>query len=274
MKPMLLACMLLLACAREVAASGADGILCTASLPLPLFPSPAAQVVQFAGEWTAGNRYTATLWREPCGRGIPGGIVYARFVSAAGAPTLCGTAPTVLQGGLSYTVKFALQSDGPSECGSIALPPTWVVEPLSFPYYDSDAAFTLVLRGDVQASGAGLPDFAADGAIVPKSGVWWNPAEPGSGYTLDAKHGTLVVTTYSYLPFGAPMWYLAAGPIVNDTFTGVLGKYASGQCVSCAYKTPTYQGDDGTMTIRFLSPISATMTLPGGRSIPIVPQDF
>lgn len=275
MKVLPLAFMVLLALVREVGASGADGILCKAPYPFPSAPSPSAQVAQFAGELTAGDRYTATLWREPCGDGIPGGVVYIRFVPTAGDPKICGSTPTVLQDGLPHTVRMAADSDGPAQCEAIrSWLPTFVVEPRSFPYYKSDEAFTLVFRGDTQLSGATLPGFVAPGPITPQTGLWWNPAESGSGYSFDVKHGTLVVTVYSYLAFGAPIWYLASGPIVDDTFTAVLEKYVSGQCVSCAYKRPAYNGNDGTISIRFHSPTSAMMTLPGGRTIAVVPQEF
>jgi hypothetical protein len=75
-------------------------------------------------------------------------------------------------------------------------------------------------------------------------------------------------------PFGTPIWYLASGPIIDDTFTAVLEKHVGGQCVSCVYKRPAYNGDDGIISIRLHSRTSATMTLPGGRTTDVVPQEF
>jgi len=108
----------------------------------------------------------------------------------------------------------------------------------------------------------------------PQVGLWWNPNESGSGYALDFKHGVLVVTVYSYAPTGAAQWYIASGPVNGSTFTGTLIKAVNGQCISCAYQVPVSNGNDGTMTIVFSSPTSATMSLPGGRVIPIQPQAF
>ena len=106
-------------------------------------------------------------------------------------------------------------------------------------------------------------------AIVPLAGVWWNPNESGSGFGLDYKDGTLIVEIYSYLASGAAQWYLAAGPITNNVFTATLDKYTGGQCVSCAYAAPTLAGNDGTITLTFTSPTTATADLPGGRHIPV-----
>jgi hypothetical protein len=110
--------------------------------------------------------------------------------------------------------------------------------------------------------------------ITPQVGLWWNPAESGTGYALDYKHGVLVVTVYSYTAAGAPIWYLAFGPVINNTFTSTLNKFQNGQCISCAYSLPTINGNDGTISITFTSPTTATMTLPGGRNFQIVPQAF
>jgi sugar lactone lactonase YvrE len=123
-------------------------------------------------------------------------------------------------------------------------------------------------------------EFGADriGRITtgaaPQAGLWWNPAESGTGYSLDYKHGVLVVTVYSYTVSGSPIWYLASGPVTNNRFTSTLDKYQNGQCVSCAYRPPTINGNDGTISITFTSSTSAMMTLPGGRNFQIVPEDF
>jgi hypothetical protein len=118
----------------------------------------------------------------------------------------------------------------------------------------------------------------ADPPLVPAVGLWWNPNESGSGYALDVKHGVLVVTIYSYdKATGNAQWYLAYNPLTNNghSFNAPLGKYRGGQCISCAYTgSPTYTGDDGTIAIEFSSSTSATVTLPGGRTTNIQPQEF
>ena len=110
---------------------------------------------------------------------------------------------------------------------------------------------------------------------VPQIGLWWNPAESGSGYAFDYRHGTLVVTIYSYLANGTAQWYLVAGAISGTTFSGTLDKYVGGQCISCAYGGgPSTAGNDGAMTIEFSSATSATLRLPNGRVTQIQPEAF
>ena len=111
-------------------------------------------------------------------------------------------------------------------------------------------------------------------ALTPYIGSWWNPSESGSGYALDYRHGVLVVTTYSYLAGGAAQWYISAGPLSGTTFTATLDKAVNGQCISCPYRASSVSGNDGTITIIFSSPTSATIYLPGGRVNQIVPLEF
>ena len=112
-------------------------------------------------------------------------------------------------------------------------------------------------------------------ALTPQVGLWWNPDESGTGYAIDYKHGTLVVTVYSFTPSGAAQWYLASGPLSGSIFTATLDKYTGGQCIACSYTgRPTLVGNDGTITITFSSPTSATVLLPGGRVTQIQPQAF
>ena len=105
-------------------------------------------------------------------------------------------------------------------------------------------------------------------------GVWWNPAEPGTGYALDVKHGVLVVMVYSYTVTGEPIWYLASGTITNNAFSATIDKYGSGPCISCSFKENAIRGNDGSISINFASPTSATVMLPGGRTVAIVPMAF
>jgi hypothetical protein len=144
----------------------------------------------------------------------------------------------------------------------------------SFSYRRSSATSTIIAGGDLIPAIITVSSNGAPSAITPAVGLWWNPAESGSGYAIDYKHGVLVVTVYSYTASGAPVWYLASGPVTNNTFTATLDKYQGGQCISCAYRPTTINGNDGTLNITFTSPTTATMTLPGSRTFQIVPQAF
>jgi hypothetical protein len=126
--------------------------------------------------------------------------------------------------------------------------------------------------------GAAQPGGAAPLAFVPATGLWWNPAESGTGYNIQVQHGVAVAIVFSYAPTGEALWYLASGPLANAgggvAFTGHLDRYYGGQCVACSYRKPALTGNDGDITIAFGTPTTATVRLPGGRVTAIVPQSW
>jgi hypothetical protein len=249
--------------------------VCFAPSPLPTAPSAAAQAVPFAGAWSNSDAFTGTLWREPCPTDSSQYFIYLRVVPTRGVPFICSSAFYVIQNASQYTVKLSQSQGGSSFCDDLFVPSTFLLKPWLPPYYDGVQALTLLYKGVYVNSTATLPGFSAQPTpIAPAVGLWWNPLESGSGYALDFKHGVLVVTTYSYTAGGASTWYISSGPVVNNTFTARLDKFVAGQCISCGYRPPTSAGDDGNMVINFTSSTSATMTLPGGRSFPIIPQNF
>jgi hypothetical protein len=116
---------------------------------------------------------------------------------------------------------------------------------------------------------------APPAAFTPVAGLWANPNELGTGYTLDFKHGVLVLAIYAYLGAGPAQWYLASGDVIGNVFTATLDRYVGGQCISCPFTgQPTRTGNDGTITITFTSSTSATVNLPGGRVTTIAPFQF
>jgi len=114
-------------------------------------------------------------------------------------------------------------------------------------------------------------------AFVPSPGIWWNPAESGTGYAVQVRHGVLVMIFYSFKTSGDSEWYLVSGTLTENgtTLASTLDKYRGGQCAGCAYTgAPVSGGNDGPVTIRFSSSTAGTITYPGGRVVPIQPYLF
>jgi hypothetical protein len=149
---------------------------------------------------------------------------------------------------------------------------------MSIPSFEceyTDTYFNLVV-GSAVAPPTPTPT-PTPAALVPQTGLWWNPSESGSGYSIDVKNGTLVMLVFSYKTNGDSEWYIASGVLTNGgkSFTGTLDKARNGQCISCIYPgAPTFVGSDGTVTVEFSSATAARMTLPGGRQLNIQPQPF
>ncbi len=111
---------------------------------------------------------------------------------------------------------------------------------------------------------------------VPESGWWWNPAESGRGFFIEWQNGIADMAGFMYDDAGNPLWYLMVTPTpAASTLSGAWTRYANGQTLTGAYKAPTVvNGNVGTGTIQFTSSTTGTMTLPGGRTIPLVRQRY
>jgi len=106
-------------------------------------------------------------------------------------------------------------------------------------------------------------------ALIPASGLWWNPTISGSGFEIDLQGQTMALTAYDYDHGGAPLWYLAAGDYddTTQTFTGDANTFAGGQCLGCGYTSPVAM-PAGLFSVTFTDAEHATVSFPGG-SYPI-----
>jgi hypothetical protein len=101
-------------------------------------------------------------------------------------------------------------------------------------------------------------------------GTWWNPAEPGTGFFVDAQLATAIVTFYVYDDAGQPTWVAAAGPFTQAgarfQFNGTLQRFEGGASIrtaSPAFNAPT-STSVGNVSITFEGD-QATVELPGRR---------
>jgi hypothetical protein len=105
----------------------------------------------------------------------------------------------------------------------------------------------------------------------PQTGYWYNPAEPGRGYTIEVQNDTLFLAAYMYDGSGNPVWY-ASGPatlIANTIFQGTLTEFSGGQSLGGSYKAPTGTTAVGVVTIQFSTSTTGKLTLPDGKQVPI-----
>jgi hypothetical protein len=146
-------------------------------------------------------------------------------------------------------------------------------DPLCVNGFCLDSVITLTQKIRVVDGIYSLVNNTPPATVTPQTGLWWNPAESGSGYNIEVHHGVLVVTIYSYAPSGQAQWYIVVGTLTNGSITAPLQKYVHGQCITCSYQNPVSAGDDGNVTFTFTSPTSGTMRI-GNRVTSIVPEAF
>ncbi len=257
-----------------------------ACLPPNLLPTSPSGNAQVAAPFTAirsnGEQLSAQLWRESCDASTS--YVYLRITPRAGPPFVCGSHFTVLASSAQYDVRLTPQYNTSSFCGDLFVPTTFLVDQWSFnAKYDNSGALTLlhtwtgfpsvVSQTWLPARPVGAPPITP---LNVENGLWWSPAEGGTGYTVAVRNGTLVMVIYSFKSDGEPQWYLTAGPLTNGNrnYTGMLDRYRGGQCITCTYRGATLSGNDGAISIVFNSAGSATLSLPGGRVTTIQPMQF
>ncbi len=102
-------------------------------------------------------------------------------------------------------------------------------------------------------------------AFTPESGFWWNPNEPGSGYTIEIQDNFLFIIAYVYDDLGNPIWYTAAQTMEgNAIFDSELDYTYNGPCIDCNYTQPiTIEGERGPITITFISESTAELQFQG-----------
>lgn len=127
-------------------------------------------------------------------------------------------------------------------------------------------------RFDFGPGGSETPQPAG----TPQTGVWFNPAEGGRGFTLEIQGGSMYLAGYMYDANGNPVWYLATGNMTNSSlFQGQWAQFGNGTTLAGGYQPASVVNSDvGSVTLQFTSPTAGTLTLPNGRQIPLVPYSF
>lgn len=114
-------------------------------------------------------------------------------------------------------------------------------------------------------------------AYEPESGLWWNPAESGTGFTIDLQDDFMAVTIYGGGSNGEAKWYLAANRLDgNAYFEADLLAFSGVQPIGQPWHGEGIPESIGRLKIVFDPDDNrrATLTWPNGRSIPIERQEF
>jgi trypsin-like peptidase len=108
----------------------------------------------------------------------------------------------------------------------------------------------------------GVPNAPASPAV---GDMWWNAAESGWGISISQQFGTLFAVWYTYLPSGAPAWYVMPGGNWNapGTYTGTLYRtqYAQRPFLGASFDPGAVTRIPvGSLSIHFMDAGSAFMT--------------
>lgn len=118
-------------------------------------------------------------------------------------------------------------------------------------------------------------DGDAHSDFKPEAGWWWNPAEPGRGFAVEARGAALLLTGVMYDERGNPVWYVAHGRIDSArSFRGRWLRLAGGMTMDGGYRVAAESSDAGAVALDFVDTRRATLTLPEGKALPISRIDF
>ncbi len=127
---------------------------------------------------------------------------------------------------------------------------------------------------------AGVAVFTTDAvhAYEPESGLWWNPAESGTGYAIEVQDDLMAVTIYGGSSTGQAKWYIAAGRLDGNAYfeADLLGFHAVQPMGGSYPGEPLPDPGYGRLKIVFNSQDNrrATLYWPNGRAVPIQRQEF
>jgi hypothetical protein len=134
------------------------------------------------------------------------------------------------------------------------------------------------LRAEITSTGA----FSSAAVIyerggsgfIARSGWWWSPSRPGTGWAIEVAVDRVMLAGFTYGSDGLPVWYLALGSISSrNRFSGDLVAYAGGQTLGGSYRAPVTLGSIGTVSLVFTTDARGTLSF-GADSIAIERFEF
>ncbi len=161
--------------------------------------------------------------------------------------------------------------------GSITLTAT-ALPGYTFTGWDGDCSGSAACTVSMNDMRVVIAAFAATSPpVVPETGFWYNQAEGGRGYVIEAHtNGNLFIGGFMYDTNGNALWY-ASGPAAmsGSTYTGQWQQYGGGQTLTGAFKASGLSNPAvGAITVQFQTATTATLTLPDGRQISLVRFPF
>jgi hypothetical protein len=131
--------------------------------------------------------------------------------------------------------------------------------------YGSSAS--AMINSGVNVSAIAVPGASACTPQPPQTGWWWNPAEGGRGYSIEARDNKLFFAAFHYDASGRSTWHVASGATSLDgsLFVGQLLSVRGGQTLGGPYTGfPTVDPPAGPITLTFHDASHGTMVWPGG----------
>jgi len=134
-------------------------------------------------------------------------------------------------------------------------------------YGSSGAA---MLNAGLNRSAVTVPGAVTCQPQAPQTGWWWNPLQPGRGFSIEVQGTHIFFAAFHYDVSGRSTWNVASGPTSLDgsLFTGDLLAVAGGQTLGGPYTGFPHTSTVGAITLAFSDASHGTMAWPG-ETVPI-----
>ncbi len=226
-------------------------------------------VVRLTGTWwNPAESGTGFFFEHQGGLGVVTFFVY----DDQGRPTwysAAGTFTPRADGSASYSGDLLRYSGGqPASSPTYRTPTSQVVGTVTI-------AFGTDGKADVQLPGRRLLaeriQFAGPPpAQRPETGIYWNAAENGRGYTIDMQGHLAVLTMFHYAADGSPTWHIVNADLGSGSATSPFEAFRGGQTLSGAYKAPTGPQAEGRFSLNFQAACRGTVQLEGMAAVEVV----
>src|SRR6185312_7000980 len=132
-----------------------------------------------------------------------------------------------------------------------------------------------MLNGGLNRSAVTVPGAVTCQPQAPQTGWWWNPTQPGRGFSIEVQGTHVFFAAFHYDASGRSTWNVASGPTSLDgsLFTGDLLAVSGGQTLGGPYNGFPNVSKVGTITLAFSDAAHGTMAWPG-ETVAIERQPF
>ncbi len=115
----------------------------------------------------------------------------------------------------------------------------------------------------------------------PYNGMWYNPEQSGTGFTIESQLGKVFGVYYGYDEVGKPTWLTFLADLIPSnepnimwTLDAEFQQFENGNCINCTYQTPSTTDFNGTIHIDFTQKNHAIVTMNNGAIQNIVPINY
>lgn len=97
------------------------------------------------------------------------------------------------------------------------------------------------------------------GFLMRRTGMWWNPNQPGTGFMMERQGDQMMVMSFVYSYDGTPTWLSASGRFAGGMLSTGGHAFANGQTMTGGYRMAQDMGAQGMLQTQFADDGSALL---------------